>query len=60
LLPEFGFVSAWNHDGYQGGVAMNDFPELRIQTLRPGTGKLCELNEWATVSWKAYLNGEDP
>lgn len=39
---------------------MNDFPEMRIQTLRKGDGKTCKLNDWATVSWKAYINGEDP
>lgn len=30
LLPEFGFASAWNTETYQGSVAMNDFPEMRI------------------------------
>lgn len=60
LLPEFGFVSSWNTNTYQGSVAMNDFPEMRIQTMRKGDGKLCEMNQWATVSWKAYINGEDP
>jgi len=38
LLPEIRFVSAWNTESYQGSVAMNDFPELRIQTLRKGEG----------------------
>lgn len=31
-----------------------------MQVLRKGDGKFCSLNEWATVSWKAYINGEDP
>jgi len=28
--------------------------------LRKGDGNNCELNQWATVSWKAYVNGEEP
>jgi hypothetical protein len=60
LLPEFGFTSSWNTATYQGSVAANDFPELRIQTLRKGDGKNCMLDQWATVSYKAYINGEDP
>jgi hypothetical protein len=28
--------------------------------LRKGDGRICEKDEWATVSWKAYINGEDP
>ena len=60
LLPEFGFKSSWNTETYQGSVSANDFPEMRMQTLRKGDGKLCSLDDWATVSWKAYINGEDP
>jgi len=39
LLPEFRFVSSWNTQAYQDGVAANDFPEMRFQTLRKGDGK---------------------
>jgi hypothetical protein len=30
LLPEFKFESSWNTETYQGSVAANDFPEMRM------------------------------
>lgn len=44
LIPEVGFVSSWNTDTYGTSVIANDFPDLRVQTLRKGDGKLCEMN----------------
>ena len=61
LIPDFEFKSSWNTNGaYEAGLESTDFPEIRMQTLRKGDGNTCKMDSWATVSWKAYIGGEDP